>query len=95
MVRDDEGINAYVAQTIALGRVDEADDIGGAVFAPLFRYFDILDPQVSGPIFEDLPRVSAWRAALAIRPSIIDAVGGDYADRFLAHLRHHGALLAA
>ncbi|MGH1557668.1 SDR family oxidoreductase [Caulobacter segnis] len=34
-VRDDENINAYVAQTIALGRVGEADDIGGAVAAIL------------------------------------------------------------
>lgn len=36
-----------------------------AVFAPLFRYFDIIDPAVSKQIFEDLPRVSAWRVALA------------------------------
>lgn len=35
-----------------------------AVFAPVFRYFDILDPSVSQPIFENLPRVTAWRAAL-------------------------------
>ncbi|HWU15153.1 MAG TPA: glutathione S-transferase family protein, partial [Caulobacter sp.] len=30
-----------------------------AVFAPVFRYFDVLDPKVSQPIFESLPRVSA------------------------------------
>ena len=35
VVRDDENINANVAQTIALGRVGEADDIGGAVAAIL------------------------------------------------------------
>lgn len=35
VVRDDENINNYVAQTIALGRVGEADDIGGAVAAIL------------------------------------------------------------
>jgi len=75
-------------QGVAFSMVD-------AVFAPLFRYFDILDPQVSAPVFEGLPRVSAWRAALAVRSSVIAAVGGDYADRFRAHLRHHGALLAA
>ncbi|MGH1557670.1 hypothetical protein ACRAWD_07090 [Caulobacter segnis] len=38
--------------------------------------------------------MSAWRAALAVRPSVIAAVGVDYANRFRAHLRHHGALLA-
>ncbi len=65
-----------------------------AVFAPMFRYFDILDPKVSQPIFEDLPRVSAWRGALAARPSVIAAVAGDYAERFQRHLHEHQALLA-
>jgi glutathione S-transferase len=71
----------------AFGMVD-------AVFAPLFRYFDILDPTVSQPIFENLPRVSAWRAALAARQSVIAAVAEDYAERFRRHLRQHQALLA-
>ncbi|HWU79724.1 MAG TPA: SDR family oxidoreductase [Caulobacter sp.] len=35
VVRDDEHVNAFVAQTIALGRVGQADDIGGAVAAIL------------------------------------------------------------
>ncbi|RFB82356.1 3-oxoacyl-ACP reductase [Rhizobium leguminosarum bv. trifolii] len=34
-VRDDANVNAYVAGTIALGRVGEPDDIGGAVAAIL------------------------------------------------------------
>lgn len=71
----------------AFGMVD-------AVFAPLFRYFDILDPTVSQPIFEGLPRVTAWRAALAERKSVVAAVTGDYAERFQQHLRQHQALLA-
>jgi glutathione S-transferase len=66
-----------------------------AVFAPLFRYFDIIDPAVSKQIFEDLPQVSAWRVALAARESVIAAVSDDYAERFLQHLRQHAALLAA
>ncbi len=65
-----------------------------AVFAPVFRYFDVLDPIVAQSIFEDLPRVASWRTALALRPSVINAVAGDYADRFRRHLRQHGALLA-
>jgi glutathione S-transferase len=71
----------------AFGMVD-------AVFAPLFRYFDILNPTVSQPILENLPRVSAWRAALAARESVIAAAAGDYAERFRQHLRQHQALLA-
>lgn len=45
-----------------------------AVYAPVFRYFSILDPAVSQPIFKDLPRVTAWQAALARRSSVIAAV---------------------
>jgi glutathione S-transferase len=65
-----------------------------AVFAPLFRYFDIVDPTVSLPIFEGLPRVLAWRAALAARTSVVAAVAEDYAERFRQHLREHQALIA-
>lgn len=72
----------------AFGMVD-------AVFAPVFRYFDILGPAVSRPFFENLPRVSAWRNALALRRSVIDAVGNDYAQRFKQHLRQHAARLAS
>jgi glutathione S-transferase len=71
----------------AFGMVD-------AVFAPLFRYFDLLDSVVSRAIFDDLPRVSAWRAALASRQSVISAVGVDYADRFRQHLLQHQAILS-
>ncbi|TCU67397.1 glutathione S-transferase [Bradyrhizobium sp. R2.2-H] len=65
-----------------------------AVYAPLFRYFGIIDPAVSQAIFGDLPRVSAWRSALAVRPSVSGAVVEDYAERFRKHLRQHQALLA-
>lgn len=65
-----------------------------AVFAPLFRYFDILEPTVSQPIFENIPRVSAWRSALAARQSVIAAVGEDYAERFQQHLRLHQSIHA-
>ncbi|MCC5067086.1 glutathione S-transferase [Xanthomonas campestris] len=58
-----------------------------AVFGPIFRYFDVLDPALSLPLFRNLPRVSAWRAALSVRPSIINAVGDDYAALLKTHLR--------
>jgi NAD(P)-dependent dehydrogenase (short-subunit alcohol dehydrogenase family) len=35
VVRDNEGVNAYVAQGIALGRVGQPDDVGGAIAAIL------------------------------------------------------------
>ncbi|RCK31448.1 glutathione S-transferase [Thalassospira xiamenensis] len=63
-------------------------------FAPLFRYFDLLHPDIPRPIFDGLPRVSAWRAALAERPSVISAVRTDYAEQFQLHLVKQQALLA-
>lgn len=71
----------------AFGMVD-------AVFAPVFRYFDLLNPVVSQPIFDNLPRVSAWRALLASRPSVISAVRDDYAERFQQHLVKQQAILS-
>ncbi|MGM4988506.1 glutathione S-transferase family protein [Tardiphaga sp. 841_E9_N1_2] len=66
-----------------------------AVYAPLFRYFGIIDPEVADPIFAGLPRVMAWRASLAERPSVKNAVIDTYPDLFLDHLRQQGAMIAA
>jgi glutathione S-transferase len=65
-----------------------------AVFAPIFRYFDLLSLVVSQPIFNDLPRVSAWRSSLADRPSVMSAVEDDYASRLQRHLVNQQALLS-
>jgi glutathione S-transferase len=64
-----------------------------AVFAPVFRYFELFEALLPSGIFDDLPRVNAWRQALAVRPSVVDAVTADYPERLLAFLRHHGAHL--
>lgn len=66
-----------------------------AVYAPIFRYFSIIDSSVSEAIFKGLPRVSAWKAALAKRESVKAAVPSDYAELFQNHLRQHSAILAA
>lgn len=49
-----------------------------AVFGPIFRYFDVFDGVVDFGIFEATPRVRAWRAALAARPTVRDAVDPAY-----------------
>ena len=46
-----------------------------AAFAPIFRYFDVFDTLIDLSIFADTPRVRAWRAELAMRPSVRSAVG--------------------
>ena len=66
-----------------------------AVYAPLFRYFGIIDPEVADPIFVGLPRVTAWRPALAERSSVKNAVIDNYPDLFRDHLRQQGAMIAA
>lgn len=65
-----------------------------AVFAPVFRYFSLLIPIVSQPIFDNLPRVLAWRDSLEQRQSVISAVSEDYADRFRQHLIQQQAKLS-
>lgn len=66
-----------------------------AMFAPVFRYFDLLSPVVSQPVFDNLARVSAWRESLAQRPSVISAARDDYADRFRQHLIRQHAVHAS
>ena len=46
-----------------------------AVFAPIFRYFDVFDELIDLSVFADTPKVRAWRTALAQRPSVRTAVG--------------------
>jgi glutathione S-transferase len=64
-----------------------------AVFAPVFRYFELFEALLPSGIFDDLPRVNAWRQALAVRPSVVNAAAADYPERLLAFLRHHDAYL--
>jgi glutathione S-transferase len=66
-----------------------------AVYAPLFRYFGIIDEAVSAKVFDGLPRVNAWRAALGDRSSVKDAVLDTYPELFREHLRQQGAMIAA
>lgn len=64
-----------------------------AVFAPVFRYFDLFDTIAETGVFANTPRVRAWRTALAERPSVKQAVGSDYPFRLHAFLRRHDAYL--
>jgi glutathione S-transferase len=64
-----------------------------AVFGPVFRYFDVFDGVADTGVFAGLPKVQAWRAALAARPSVRDAVAPDYAERLHTFLNRHDAHL--
>ncbi|GLS20048.1 glutathione S-transferase [Labrys miyagiensis] len=64
-----------------------------AVFAPIFRYFDLFDSLAGAAPFADLPRVTAWRRVLAGRPSVKAAVDADYPQRLRDFLVRHEAFL--
>ncbi|MES2819441.1 MAG: glutathione S-transferase family protein [Pseudomonadota bacterium] len=52
-----------------------------AVFAPLFRYWELFDSLTELDLFAGLPSLSAWRQALSERPSVRAAAPGDYLQR--------------
>jgi glutathione S-transferase len=64
-----------------------------AVFAPIFRYFDVFDEFTDLAVFKDMPKVRKWRAELAKRPSVKAAVGADYPQLLRAFLKQHDAHL--
>lgn len=65
-----------------------------AVFGPIFRYFDSFDKIADFGIFEGLPKVIAYRQALAKRPSIKDAVAVDYPARLEEFFARRGSHLS-
>jgi len=65
-----------------------------AVFAPAFRYFDVFDRYADLGAFAGLPKVQAWRRALAARPSVRAAVVPDYEARLTAFLRRRDSCFA-
>jgi glutathione S-transferase len=66
-----------------------------AVFGPVFRYFELFDQILDHGIFADTPKVVAWRAALAARPSVRQAVVADYPARLERFVAKQAGYLAA
>ena len=66
-----------------------------AAFAPIFRYFDTFETIADFEFFAATPKVRAWRASLAERPSARAAVATDYPQRLRAFLRARGSHLTA
>jgi glutathione S-transferase len=65
-----------------------------AVFGPVFRYFEVFEALGQGGFFDGLPRIQAWRNALASRPSVQQTVAADYPQRLTAFLRARPSELA-
>lgn len=66
-----------------------------AAFGPVFRYFDVFDTIGDFGILDSTPKVLAWRAALANRASVIDAVTPEYPRLLMDFVRRRGSHLAA
>lgn len=62
-----------------------------AVFAPAFRQIDALETVAPAGLTAGLPKVSAWRQALAERPSVREAAPADFAELYLQRLRNNAA----
>jgi glutathione S-transferase len=82
-----------VEKTLGAGPFFGATDFSlvDAVFAPIFRYFDVFDELIDLSMFADTPKVRAWRTELAKRPSVRTAVGADYPQLLHAFLVRHDA----
>lgn len=65
-----------------------------AVFGPVFRYFDVFDSLGDFGFFHGLPRVAAWRLALAARDSVRAAAHEGYAALLREFLGRRGSALA-
>src|SRR5436190_13193823 len=65
-----------------------------AVFGPVFRYFDALDRIGAFGMLDNLPKIAAWRAALAERPSVQGAVSPEYPALLWEFYRTRGSHLS-
>lgn len=65
-----------------------------AAFAPIFRLCDTFDRIAEFSVFQGLHRVPAYRAALAERASVRQAVVSDYSQRFRQYLSERGSHLS-
>jgi glutathione S-transferase len=65
-----------------------------AVFAPVFRYLDAFEQAGEDSFTRSLPRTQAWRAALAARASVRQAVSSGYPQALMEFLRARDSALS-
>jgi glutathione S-transferase len=72
----------------------DAFSLVDAAFAPVFRYFDTFDRIGDFGFWNGVTKVQRWREALAVRPSVIEAVSHAYGERLRVFLRARGSALS-
>ncbi|MBD1584779.1 glutathione S-transferase family protein [Pseudoalteromonas sp. S16_S37] len=65
-----------------------------AVYAPIFRYFEVFESLIESSLFTELPYINHWRAQLLARPSVIAAVERSYAAELTDFVRGKDSYLA-
>lgn len=102
----DEGMDEKTAEmTQKFARIEAILDVGpyfygaqfhmvDAVFAPIFRYFDVFDQIIDLGIFARTPRLREWRIALRNRVSVQRAVDGNYDELLKAFLLKRNSALS-
>lgn len=66
-----------------------------AVFAPIFRYFDVFEEMAGLGTLRGFAKLTAWRAALSARDSVRGAVTRDYAALLKTFVMNKNGCLAA
>jgi len=69
--------------------------LADAAFAPAFRYIEVFGAAVGEDLFDGLPKVAAWRAALAQRESVRSAVDAGYPERLRRFVVGRAGVLGA
>ena len=65
-----------------------------AVYAPIFRYFDVFDSFINLNSFSDLPKCQVWRKALSQRKSVQQAVSGNYPALLVQFLKNRDSYVS-
>lgn len=86
---------AYLETVLGAGPYFGGEDFSlvDAAFGPVFRYLDLFDAQGLHCVPAEARKLAAWRAALAGRPSVRDAVAADYPERLRAFILRRAGVL--
>ncbi len=71
----------------------QAFSLVDAAFGPVFRYLDAFEAIGLGGWLDGRPKLARWRRALALRPSVREAVDAGYSGRLMAFLEARNSAL--
>lgn len=91
------GLFERIEQALGPGPYFEGGDFSmvDAAFAPVLRYFEVIDVDDTLDLFHGLRRLGAWRTTLAQRRSVQQAVAPDYHQHLRTFLLARDSALSA